>query len=93
MVRNSTKVLFTEYLEVVKKALTAKLRENIGDEFEFSQDMDELFDTNGMFAGLDSEHEQRAYYLGNFNLVVRVFTLVLLTFYVSDKHFVMYDSQ
>ena len=72
MVKNSTKALLGEYLDVVKKSLTIKLKDSIGHDFEFSQDMDDLFVADNVFTGLDSEREQRSFYLENFNLVVRL---------------------
>ena len=77
MVKDSTKALLGEYLDVVKKSLTVKLKDSIGHDFEFSQDMDDLFVPDNVFTGLDSEREQRSFYLENFNLVVR---LCLMTF-------------
>ena len=71
-VKDSTKALLGEYLDVVKNSLKAKLKETIGEDFEFSQDMDDLFVTDDVFAGLESEGDQRSYYLENFNLVVRL---------------------
>ena len=70
MVKDSTKALLGEYLDVVKKSLMAKLKDSIGHDFEFSQDMDDLFVTDDVFSGLDSEREQRSFFLENFNLVV-----------------------
>ena len=75
MVKDSTKALLGEYLDVVKKSLTVKLKDSIGHDFEFSQDMDDLFAADNVFTGLDSEREQRAFYLENFNLVVRLYKL------------------
>lgn len=48
----------------------AKLKDSIGHDFEFSQDMDDLFVADDVFSGLDSEREQRSFFLENFNLVV-----------------------
>lgn len=73
MVKDSTKALLGEYLDVVKKSLTVKLKDSIGHDFEFSQDMDDLFVADNVFTGLDSEREQRSFYLENFNLVVRLY--------------------
>lgn len=56
--KDSTKALLGEYLDVVKKSLKAKLKETIGEDFEFSQDMDDLFVTDDVFAGLDSEFKR-----------------------------------
>lgn len=70
MVKDSTKALLGEYLDVVKKSLMAKLKDSIGHDFEFSQDMDDLFVADDVFSGLDSEREQRSFFLENFNLVV-----------------------
>ena len=71
-VKDSTKALLGEYSDVVKNSLKAKLKETIGEDFEFSQDMEDLFVTDDVFAGLESEGDQRSYYLENFNLVVRL---------------------
>lgn len=73
MVKDSTKALLGEYLDVVKKSLTVKLKDSIGHDFEFSQDMDDLFVADNVFTGLNSEREQRSFYLENFNLVVRLY--------------------
>ena len=54
MVKDSTKALLGEYLDVVKKSLTAKLKDSIGHDFEFSQDMDDLFVADNVFTGLDT---------------------------------------
>ena len=70
VVKDSTKALLGEYLDVVKKSLMAKLKDSIGHDFEFSQDMDDLFVADDVFSGLDSEREQRSFFLENFNLVV-----------------------
>ena len=75
MVKDSTKNLLSEYFDIVKKSLSAKLNESIGEEFQFTRDMDELFAAERIFDGLDSEYEQRAYYMQNFNLVVSFITL------------------
>ena len=40
---DSTKALLAKYLDVVKISLSAKLKDSIGHNFEFSQDMDDLF--------------------------------------------------
>lgn len=69
MVKDSTKNLLDEYLDIIKKALIAKLNGEIGQEFEFSQDMEELFEADRVFDGLNTEYQQRSYYLENFNLV------------------------
>ena len=69
-VKDSTKNLLSEYLDIVKKALSSKLNGYIGEEFQFTHDMDELFSVDQFFDGLDSAYEQRAYYKKNFNLVV-----------------------
>lgn len=55
---------------MVKKSLMAKLKDSIGHVFEFSQDMDDLFVADDVFSGLDSEREQRLFFLENINLVV-----------------------
>ena len=65
MVKDSTKALLGEYLDVVKKSLTVKLKDSIGHDFEFSQDMDDLFAADSVFTGRDSEREQRSFYLYN----------------------------
>lgn len=71
MVKDSTKNLLCEYFDIVKKNLSAKLSDFIGEEFQFTHDMDELFSADErVFDGLNSEYEQRSYYLQNFNLVV-----------------------
>jgi hypothetical protein len=43
MVKDSTKNLLSEYFDIVKKSLSAKLTESMGEEFQFAPDMDELF--------------------------------------------------
>lgn len=73
MIKDSTKALLGEYLDVVKKSLMAKLKDSIGHVFEFSQDMDDLFVADDVFSGLDSEREQRSFFLENFNLVVSLY--------------------
>lgn len=70
MVKDSTKNLLTEYFDIVKKALSSKLSESIGEEFHFTRDMDELFSAERIFQGLDSVYDQRAYNKQNFNLIV-----------------------
>ena len=57
---------------MVNKSLTATLKDSTGHDFEFSQDIDDVFVSDDVFAGLDSEWEQRSFYLENFNLVVRL---------------------
>jgi hypothetical protein len=79
MVKDSTKNLLSEYFDIVKKSLSAKLTESMGEEFQFTHDMDELFSAQRIFEGLDSEYEQRAYYMQNFNLIVsflNVFSII-----------------
>jgi hypothetical protein len=78
MVKDSTKNLLTEYFDIVKKALSSKLNEAIGEQFQFTRDMDELFSAERIFQGLDSEYAQRAYYKQNFNLLVSFVTIVIL---------------
>ena len=80
MVTDSTKTLLGEYLDVVKKSPTAKLKDSIGHDFEFSQDMDDLFVADNVFTGLVSEREHRSFYLENFNLVVRLNELCFMSF-------------
>ena len=75
MVKDSTKNLLSEYFDIVKKSLSAKLTESTGEEFEFTRDMDELFSAERIFEGLDSEYEQRTYYMENFNLIVSFIAL------------------
>ena len=70
VVKDSVKALFNEYCGVIKQALAAKITDSIGQDFEFSKDMDELFDAEIIFGGLNTEHQQRSYYLSNLNLVV-----------------------
>lgn len=70
MVKDSTKNLLSEYLDMVKKSLATKITDTIGHEFEFTQDMDELFSTERVFEGLNSQHEQKSFFLRNFNMVV-----------------------
>lgn len=53
MVKDLIKVLFGEYLDVVKKLLIVKLKDSIGYDFEFFQDMDDLFVVDNVFIGLD----------------------------------------
>lgn len=55
MVKDLIKVLFGEYLDVVKKLLIVKLKDSIGYDFEFFQDMDDLFVVDNVFIGLDLE--------------------------------------
>lgn len=55
MVKDLIKVLFGEYLDVVKKLLIVKLKDSIGYDFEFFQDMDDLFVVDNVFIGLDIE--------------------------------------
>jgi hypothetical protein len=73
LVKDSTKNLLGEYLDIVKKSLIAKICETGDHEFQFSQDMEELFSSDDVFNGLDSAYEQRSYFLKNFNLVVGAF--------------------
>ena len=75
MVKDSTKNLLNEYFDTVKKALVEKIKGEVGQEFEFTQDMDELFEVDKVFERLDTEHQQRSYYLNNFNLVVSSYFL------------------
>ena len=70
VVKDSVKALFNEYCGVIKQALAAKITDSIGQDFEFSIDMDELFDAESIFNGLNTEHQQSSYYLSNLNLVV-----------------------
>ncbi|XP_028395767.1 uncharacterized protein LOC114519789 [Dendronephthya gigantea] len=69
LVKDSTKNLLAEYLDIVKKSLVAKIHENGDQEFQFSHDMEELFSADDIFNGLDSAYQQRSYYSKNFNLV------------------------
>lgn len=55
MVKDLIKVLFGEYLDVVKKLLIVKLKDSIGYDFEFFQDMDDLFVVDNVFIGLNLE--------------------------------------
>lgn len=73
LVKDSTKNLLGEYLDIVKKSLIAKIRETGNQEFQFSQDMEKLFSSDDVFNGLDSAYEQKSYFLKNFNLVVGAF--------------------
>lgn len=68
-VKQSSETLIGEYFDIVKKVLVAKIRD-VHQDFEFSQDMEDLFDSKNLFDGLETEHRQRAYYLNHFNLVV-----------------------
>lgn len=71
MVKDSTKNLLDEYFDIVKKSLLAKIQNDVGEQFEFSQDIDQLFDVDKVFEGLNTEYQQECYYKENFNLVVR----------------------
>lgn len=51
MVEDSTKALLGENLDVVKKSLKAKLKDSIGHDFQFFQDMDDLFVADNVFTG------------------------------------------
>jgi len=42
--------------------------------------MDDLFVADNVFTGLDTEREQRSFYLKNFNLVVSLYKLCLIGF-------------
>ena len=55
---------------IFKKALLAKIQNDVGEQFEFSQDMDQLFNVDKVFEGLNTDHKQRCYYKENFNLMV-----------------------
>ena len=55
----------------------------MGEEFQFTRDMDELFSVEEIFSGLESEYEQRAYYKKNLNLIVSFIA------FISIFHFVM----
>ena len=72
MVKDSTKNLLDEYFHMVKNALVTKLRSEVGQQFELSHDVDRLFEVDKMFDELNTEYQQRAYYIDNFNLVVSV---------------------
>ncbi len=71
-VKDSTKALVGEYLDIVKKTLVAKIRQEYHHEFEFSADMDALFEADGLYSGLETEYQQNSYYKKNFNLVVSI---------------------
>ena len=71
MVKDSTKTLLSEYFEVVKNVLVEKIRDEVGAQFQFSRDMDELFEVDKVFEGLDTEYQQNSYYEEQFGLVVR----------------------
>ena len=43
MAKHSTKNSLSEYFDIVKKSLNAKLNGHMGEEFQFIRDMDELF--------------------------------------------------
>lgn len=70
-VKDSTKALVSEYLDIIKHTLVAKIRD-VQHDFQFSEDMDKLFDADSLYDGLETEHQQNAYYLKNFNLVVSI---------------------
>ena len=80
---DSTKNLLSEYFDIVKKSLNVKLNGRMGEEFQFTPDMDMLFSVEEIFSGLESEYEQRVYYKKNFNLIVS------FTAFISIFRFVM----
>ena len=45
-VKDSTKTLLSEYFEVVKNVLQEKICDEVGAQFQFSRDMDELFEVD-----------------------------------------------
>jgi hypothetical protein len=71
MVKDSPKNLLNKYFSIVKQTLVDKIRDETGTQFEFSQDMDELFEVDKVFEGLNTEYQQQLYYKEKFNLVVR----------------------
>ena len=56
---------------MVKKSLITNLEDSTGHDFDFSQDMDDLFLSDDVFAGL--EREQRSFSLKNVPVIT--FTL------------------
>ena len=70
LVKDSTKNLLNEYFDTVKKALVQKISGEIGQEFQLTQDMDNLFEVDKVFEGLNKARQQQNYYLKNFNLLV-----------------------
>ena len=82
MVKDSTKNLLSKYFDIVKKSLNAKLNGRMGEEFQFTRDMDELFCVEEIFSSLESEYEQRAYYKKNFNLIVSFIAFISIFYFV-----------
>lgn len=73
-VKDSTQDLVSEYLDNVKKALASKLSASYPG-FTYTEDMESIFNSEDMFRGVDSEAQQRSYYLNNFNLVVSIYLI------------------
>ena len=55
----------------MKNVLVEKIGDEVGAQFQFSCDMDELFEVDKVFEGLDTEYQQNSYYEEQFGLVVR----------------------
>ena len=72
MVTESTKNIFNEYMDIVKNAIISKMTDN-NQEFELPQDIEELFEVDGIFGELHTEYQQRHYYIEEFNLVVSIY--------------------
>ena len=70
MVTESAKNLFGEYMEIVKKAIVAKMTDINNERFELPEDIEELFEADKIFEDLSTEYQQRSYYINNFKLVV-----------------------
>ncbi|XP_028414898.1 uncharacterized protein LOC114537984 [Dendronephthya gigantea] len=68
-VKISTKDLLNEYFDIVKASLIRKLRDEVGEQFQFSQDMEKLFDADSVFEGLNTEYQQQSFFKSQFNLV------------------------
>ena len=72
MVTESAKNLFGEYMEIVKKAIVAKMTDINNERFELPEDIEELFEADKIFDDLSTEYQQRSYYINNFKLVVSI---------------------
>ena len=70
MVTESAQNLFGEYMEIVKKAIVAKMTDTNNEHFELPEDIEELFEADKIFEDLSTEYQQRSYYINNFKLVV-----------------------
>ena len=68
-IKLSTSSLAGQYLDIVKNALLAKIKERDQD-FSFTPEMNTLFSAENMFEGLETEYQERAFYKEHFDLVV-----------------------